>query len=74
MDADDRGYVNNPRSIIKIIGASSGDLEILINKGFILLRENSLILITHWRMNNYLQKDRFKETKFISDLKKLFFF
>lgn len=73
MEADDRGYVNNPKSVIRSIGASVGDLEQLAQKKFILIREESLILIKGWRINNFIQPTRLVETKFIDDLKKLFF-
>ena len=73
MEADDRGYVNNPKTVIRSIGATVGDLEQLVNKRFILVREDGLILIKHWRINNLIKNDRFKETKYINDLKKLFF-
>ena len=73
MEADDRGYINNPKSVIRSIGATVGDLEQLVNKRFILVREDGLILIKHWRINNLIKNDRFKETKYVNDLKKLFF-
>lgn len=73
MEADDRGYVNNARSIIRLIGASVGDIEQLANKKFILIRGENLILIKHWKINNLIKTDRFKETKYTDDLKLLFF-
>lgn len=73
MEADDRGYVNNPKTVIRSIGATVGDLEQLANKRFILVRDEGLILIKHWRINNLIKNDRFKETKYMEDLKKLFF-
>ena len=73
MQADDRGYVNNARSIIRIIGSSTGDLEQLINKKFVLVRETNLILIKGWRINNTIQPSRLVETKYTEDLKRLFF-
>lgn len=74
MQADDRGYVNNARTVIKITGASIGDLELLVSKKFVLLREDSkLILIKGWRINNTIQPSRLIETKYTEDLKKLFF-
>lgn len=73
MRTDDRGYVANARTIIKMTGSSLGDLETLINKKFVLFREGNLILIKHFKINNYIQKDRFKETNYIEDLKTLFF-
>lgn len=73
MEADDRGYVANAKSLIRMVGANMGDLEQLVNKRFVLCREEGLILVKHWRINNYIQNDRFVETKFTDDLKKLFF-
>lgn len=73
MEADDRGYVNNPKTVIRSIGATVGDLEQLSSKRFILVRGEGLILIKGWRINNSIQPTRLVESKFIDDLKKLFF-
>ena len=62
MRADDDGFVNNPRKIQKMIGASDDDLKILMAKSFIILFESGVIVIKHWRINNYLRNDRYKET------------
>lgn len=62
MRADDDGFVNNPKKIIKIIGANEDDLKILIAKGFVIVFERGIIVITHWKRNNYIQKDRYKGT------------
>ena len=73
MRADDRGYVAKARAVIKMIGASVGDLEALVNKKFVLLRDNGLILIKGWRINNYVQPTRMVETTYTEDLMKLFY-
>lgn len=73
MEADDRGYVSNSRSVIRSVSATLGDLEQLINKKFLLVRGENLILIKGWRINNQIQPSRLVETKFVDDLKKLFF-
>lgn len=44
MRADDDGFVNNPKKIIKIIGANEDDLKILIAKGFVIVFENKGLL------------------------------
>ncbi len=62
MRADDDGFVNNPKKIQKMIGASEDDLKILMAKSFIILFESGIIVIKHWRINNYLRNDRYKET------------
>lgn len=72
MDTDDRGYIPNAKSLIRMLGANQGDLSPLINQGFILIRGDSLLLQKHFRINNYIQKDRFKESTYIDDLNTLF--
>ena len=62
MRADDDGFVNNPKSIQKMIGASDDDLKLLIAKSFILIFESGVIVIKHWRINNYIRNDRYHET------------
>ena len=72
MDTDDRGYISNAKSIIRLIGANQGDLEPLISKGFLMIRGETLILQKHFRINNTVRTDRFHESEYIDDLKKLF--
>lgn len=62
MRADDDGFVNNPKKIQKMIGASEDDLKLLIAKSFILTFETGVIVIKHWRINNYIRSDRYHET------------
>ena len=72
MDTDDRGYISNARSIIRLIGANQGDLEPLIQKGFLMIRGETLMLQKHFKINNTIRTDRFHESEYIDDLKKLF--
>ena len=72
MEADDRGYINNAKTVIKITGCAVGDLEMLIAKGYILPRKNKLVLIRDWRINNTIQPTRLSESIFIEDLKTLY--
>ena len=67
MFGDDDGFVNNPKSIMRQVGASIDDLNLLIAKKFILSFESGVIVIKHWRIHNYIQKDRYKETKYIDE-------
>ena len=62
MAADDEGFVNNPKKIQRMIGASEDDLKLLIAKNFLIRYESGVIVIKHWRMHNYIQKDRFHPT------------
>jgi len=62
MRADDDGFVNNPKKIQRMIGASDDDLKLLIAKKFIIPFESGIVVIKHWKMHNYIAKDRYKET------------
>jgi len=62
MRADDEGFINNPKKIQRMVGCNDDDLKLLISKSFIILFENGIIVIKHWRLHNYIRKDRFKET------------
>lgn len=67
MRADDDGFIGNPKRIMKVIGASEDDLKLLIAKSFILVFENGVIVIKHWRMHNTLSKRRYHETQYIDE-------
>lgn len=67
MLADDDGFVNAPRSIMRQCGSSEDDMRILISKKFVLEFESGVIVIKHWRINNYLRNDRYVETKYIKE-------
>lgn len=67
MLADDDGFVNAPRSIMRQCGASDDDMKLLIAKKFCLIFDSGVIVIKHWRINNYLQKDRINPTKYVDE-------
>lgn len=71
MRADDDGFINNPKKIQRMIGASDDDCKLLIMKRFILAFESGVIVIKHWRIHNYIQKDRYKETLYTEEKKRL---
>jgi hypothetical protein len=67
MRADDDGFVGNPKKIIRMMGASDDDYKILVVKRFILIFESGVIVIKHWKINNYIQNDRYRETKYLEE-------
>ena len=71
MRADDDGFIGNPKSIQRLAGASQDDLMLLITKRFLIAFDNGVIAIKHWRMNNYIQKDRKKDTTYTELLNSL---
>lgn len=72
MRADDDGFIGNPKKISRTIGASEDDLKLLVLKRFVLVFENGVIVIKHWRMHNTIRKDRYQQTNYIEDLKHLY--
>ena len=71
MNADDDGFVNNWKSIMRITGTKEDDLKVLIAKQYIIPFDSGVIVIRHWRLNNYLQKDRIIPTQYQEELKQL---
>lgn len=62
MRADDDGFVNSPKRTMKLTGASDDDMKLLITKQFVIPFESGVVVIKHWKIHNYIQKDRYKET------------
>ena len=71
MNADDDGFVNNWKSIMRMTGHKEDDLKVLTAKQFIIPFDSGVIVIKHWRINNYLRNDRYVETKFKDEKSKL---
>ncbi len=67
MRADDDGFVNNPKKIQRYVNASDDDLKLLIAKRFILTFDSGVIVIKHWLIHNYIQKDRYHETVYTEE-------
>lgn len=64
MRADDDGFINKPRAIMRTVGAKDDDLAILGAKKFIIPFECGIVVIKHWKIHNYIAKDRYTETKY----------
>ncbi len=62
MRADDDGFVNNPRKLQRMVGSCDDDFKILVAKGFVASFESGVVAIIHWRVHNYVPKDRYKPT------------
>ena len=62
MNADDDGLVNNPKRIARAIGSNTDGVELLAEKGFVISFKSGVICITHWKVHNYIAKDRYHES------------
>ena len=67
MFADDDGFVNSPKGIMRQAGCSDDDMKVLLAKKFLLAFDSGVIVIKHWRINNYLRNDRYVPTKYIDE-------
>ena len=72
MRADDDGFVNSPKTIMRVVGAKEDDLKVLFSKKFLIPFENGIVVIKHWRIHNYIQKDRYHETKYLEEKSSLY--
>lgn len=72
MRADDDGFINNPKKIQKMIGGSEDDLKLLLAKRFLIVFESGVVVIKHWKIHNYIQPDRYKETVYQDEKSQLF--
>ena len=67
MRADDEGFINNPKKIQRMVGASDDDLRVLAGKRFIIPFESGIVVIKHWKIHNYIRNDRINETKYTDE-------
>ena len=71
MHGDDDGFVDNTKTIKRMLGASDGDLRLLMDQNFIIPFESGVVVIKDWRIHNYIPKDRYKQTIYLDDFKRL---
>jgi hypothetical protein len=64
MRADDDGFVNKPKSVMRMTGCKDDDINLLFFKKFLIPFDNGIVVIKHWKIHNYIAKDRYKETKY----------
>ncbi len=62
LRADDDGFISAPKRIMRMIGSSDDDYKLLIAKEFVIPFQTGVCVIKHWRIHNYIQKDRYAPT------------
>ncbi len=67
MEADDDGFVANPKRMIRMLNVGEDDFKILIAKRFILPFESGVVVIKHWLLHNAVRKDMYKETQYLEE-------
>jgi len=68
MSADDEGFVS-AKAVLRVHGGTDDDLNILLAKGFCIRCPSGIIVITHWRKNNWLDSRRLRRTEYTEDKK-----
>ena len=71
MRADDDGFLDNAKKIMRMIGSAQNEIEILLKKRFILSFDGGVVVIKHWKMHNYIRGDRCTPTKYQDELNQL---
>lgn len=64
MRSDDDGFNNSPRKVMRTIGATTDDMNILVARKFIIPFDNGVVVIKHWRIHNYIRKDTYNSTNY----------
>ena len=62
MRADDEGFVASPKRITSLVSSSADDYKLLVAKGYIIPFESGVCVVRDWKINNYIQSDRRKDT------------
>lgn len=70
--ADDDGFIDSPKTIMRTVGSNQNDLEILIAKRYLLAFQSGVIVIKHWKLHNTIRKDRYKPTLYQDEISSLF--
>ena len=68
MRADDDGFVSSP---VRSCGASKRVLDQLETAGYIIRFDSGVVVVTDWKINNFLRKDRHSKTIFQNELAQL---
>jgi len=72
MNADDDGFVSNARRVQRLVGAADDDMKILLMKRFILAFDSGVVVIKHWRINNFVRGDRYTPTLYQEEKRQLY--
>ena len=69
IEADDDGFVSNPKTIMRMVNAVDDDYRILIGKKFIIPFESGICVIKHWLIHNLIRADRKIDTQWTEEKK-----
>lgn len=71
LEADDDGFVANPRTVMRFIGSTKDDMKLLVEGNYVLLFDTGVVVITDWTEHNSIRKDRKKATRFVEEMQQI---
>lgn len=71
VNADDDGFIGNPKTIIRMTGSNMESLKQLVESGFLIEFESGAIVIVDWKIQNKVQPSKKKDTIFQNEKKLL---
>ena len=72
LQADDEGFLQNANSVMRLVGSSRDDMNVLAAKRFVIPFDSGVVVLRHWRQHNYVPKDRFHPTRCLNEKALLF--
>lgn len=63
LRADDDGFLSNVKQVQRMTGNKDDDLKILFAKQYLIPFESGVVVIKHWKIHNYIQKDRYHPSR-----------
>ena len=69
--ADDEGFIDSPKKVMRSVGSNQNDLEVLFSKNYIIGFESGVIVIKHWKLHNVIRQDRLKPTLYTEEKREL---
>lgn len=70
MEADDEGFIN-PKKVLRLHGGTEDSIKILVLKKYLIPFKSGVVVITDWNRNNYLDKNKVKETIYIEEKRQI---
>ena len=67
MSADDEGFCDQVSLAMFKAHSGAQDLEALISKKYLMQFENGVIVIKHWKINNWIRQDRLTPTSHLEE-------
>ena len=66
MNADDDGFVDKWKSILRYLGVRRAMLDRLIDAGYLIEMPREVLLVADWRRHNVVRMDRYSESAYKS--------